>query len=138
MALPQTKFRELVFQILFRSSFTQEKELEDASFYMQALKTSKQQVLKAKDKVTQILRKTEEIDQLIKEASVGYELERIQAIELNILRLMIYELLYTKEIDLKVGISEGVRLAKKFSQQDATKFIHALLDHIYKKKMDQV
>nr|NGX48373.1 hypothetical protein [Chlamydiota bacterium] len=63
--------------------------------------------------------------------AIGYELERISRIERSILRLGLYELLYTDLPD-KVAITEAIRLTRKFATAEGGAFVNALLDAIYK------
>jgi len=71
-----------------------------------------------------------EIDPLIDEYSKGWKLERINIIDKSILRLAIYELLYSRELAKRIVIDEAVELAKKFSDPEASKFINGILGNI--------
>ncbi|MCH9634001.1 MAG: Transcription antitermination protein NusB [Chlamydiae bacterium] len=138
MSLPQAKFRELVFLLLYRHQFVDTAEVEEINFYMSTLKTTKQNVNRAKSYVSLIREKQLKLDESIGEVSVGYDLDRIQSIELNILRLALYEILFDDTIPEKVSISEAIRLAKKFSCKDAGRFVNGILDQLYKNKSETV
>jgi len=71
-----------------------------------------------------------EIDQKIVQYTENWELSRMAAVDRNILRLAVYELLYLDEIPPKVTINEAVNIAKKFSQEEAGKFVNGILDKI--------
>lgn len=86
------------------------------------------------ERVKAIRSHLQEIDKLIAHTSQSYEFERIQTVEKNILRLGIYELLYTPEIPQKVVFAECKRLATKFSTKEASIFINAILDAILKRR----
>jgi N utilization substance protein B len=103
---------------------------------MHELKTTKKNVLEAKDFVDRMLEHLPQIDKIIDKVCVGYDLERIQSVEVNILRLCLYEMLFLKETPEKVLIAEGIRLAKKFSTEDSISFVNGLLDQVYKNKSD--
>src|ERR1043166_551042 len=66
----------------------------------------------------------EEADALIKKHAKNWELHRIAAVDRNILRLAIYEMLHREDIPPVVSINEGVDIAKKFSTQDSSKFVN--------------
>lgn len=132
MSLPKAKFRELVFQILFSCHFMDHVDDQDPSFYMSQLKTTRKNVLEAFEQVNQILLKKESIDAQIRELSTSYELERIQSVELNILRLCIYEMNLKDAPAKEILISEGIRLSKKFSTTASISFINGVLDQLYK------
>lgn len=138
MALPPAKIRELVFQMLFSGHFDLSLSDEGVAFFMNELKTTKKQVTSAYDYVARILKVKEKLDQKIEEASIGYALDRIASVELNILRLALYEMIYDQSIPKEVSISEAVRLAKKFSTKESCSFVNAILDHIYKNNLEKV
>jgi N utilization substance protein B len=71
-----------------------------------------------------------EADELIKKHAQNWELHRIAAVDRNILRLAIFEMLHREDIPPVVSINEAVDIAKKFSTQDSGKFVNGLLDRI--------
>ena len=72
----------------------------------------------------------DEIDALIKKHAKNWELHRIAAVDRNILRLAIYEMLHREDIPPVVSINEAVDIAKKFSTQDSGKFVNGILDKV--------
>lgn len=70
------------------------------------------------------------VDEQIKKHARNWELHRIAAVDRNILRLAIYEMLYREDIPPVVSINEAVDIAKKFSTQDSGKFVNGILDKI--------
>jgi N utilization substance protein B len=71
-----------------------------------------------------------EIDEHIKKHVRNWELHRIAAVDRNVMRLAIYEMLYRDDIPPVVSINEAVDIAKKFSTQDSGKFVNGVLDRI--------
>ena len=71
-----------------------------------------------------------EIDEHIKKHAKNWELHRMAAVDRNVLRLAIYEMLHREDIPPVVSINEGVDIAKKFSTQDSGKFVNGILDKI--------
>jgi transcription antitermination protein NusB len=72
----------------------------------------------------------EEVDKLITKHAQNWELHRIAAVDRNILRLAIFEMLHRDDIPPVVSINEAVDIAKKFSTQDSGKFVNGILDKI--------
>jgi N utilization substance protein B len=72
----------------------------------------------------------EESDDIIKKHAKNWELHRIAAVDRNILRLAIYEMLHRDDIPPVVSINEAVDIAKKFSTQDSGKFVNGILDKV--------
>lgn len=71
-----------------------------------------------------------ELDDRIKNCAKNWELHRMAAVDRNVLRLAIYEMLYRDDIPPVVSINEAVDIAKKFSTQDSGKFVNGILDKI--------
>ena len=72
----------------------------------------------------------DEADGVIKKHAKNWELHRIAAVDRNILRLAIYEMLHRDDIPPVVSINEAVDIAKKFSTQDSGKFVNGILDKV--------
>jgi len=88
----------------------------------------------AEDFVAGTIQNIEEIDSLLCQASDNWSLKRILPVDLSILRLASFELLYLGTAPA-VAIDEAVRLAKHFSSEKASPFINGVLDKI--KEMSQ-
>jgi N utilization substance protein B len=71
-----------------------------------------------------------ELDATIAKHAKNWELHRFAAVDRNILRLAIFEMLYRDDIPPVVSINEAVDIAKKFSTQDSGKFVNGILDKI--------
>ncbi|MFQ5898301.1 MAG: transcription antitermination factor NusB [Candidatus Methylomirabilia bacterium] len=70
------------------------------------------------------------IDELITQYAQHWALERMAVVDRNILRVAIFELLWTTEVPSKVAINEALEVAKKFSTQESSRFINGILDRI--------
>jgi N utilization substance protein B len=70
------------------------------------------------------------IDELIASYAEGWTIDRMPAVDRNLARIAIYELLYVPEIDDPVAISEAVELAKQMSTDDSPRFLNGILDRI--------
>jgi len=71
-----------------------------------------------------------EIDAQIRALAQNWEFDRIAKIDLAILRLAIFEMLYRKDIPPVVSINEAIDLSKQFSNADAKRFINGILDRL--------
>lgn len=130
MALPQQKFREVVFQLLYSSDFVENEAADVIPFLMHQLKITKKALFLAQERVKLIQAKEKELDALIGATAVSYSFERITRVEKNILRLAIYELEHDSSIPKKVVISEAIRIARKFATPEGSAFVNAILDVI--------
>ena len=73
-----------------------------------------------------------EIDKLVEKAAPEWPLEQIAVIDIAILRLSIYELLFCTDIPPKVAIDEAVELAKTYGGANSSKFINGVLGTVYR------
>lgn len=71
-----------------------------------------------------------QVDEIIKRHTKNWEIHRIAAVDRNILRLAIYEMLHRDDIPPVVSINEAVDIAKKFSTQESGKFVNGVLDKV--------
>lgn len=77
-----------------------------------------------------VLEHRDVIDAKIKSHAKNWEFHRIAAVDRNIMRLALYEMLHRDDIPPVVSINEAVDIAKKFSTQDSGKFVNGILDKI--------
>ena len=72
--------------------------------------------------------KKEEIDGLISEFAVDWTIERMPKVDLSILRIAVYEIMYRCDIPDSVSINEAVELAKKYEGEKTPGFINGILN----------
>jgi len=72
----------------------------------------------------------EAIDKIIEENLHNWKLERISKVNLSILRLSTYELLYDQEIPRGVAINEALEITRRYSDEKSVGFINGVLDKI--------
>jgi N utilization substance protein B len=81
-----------------------------------------------------IIEHSQEIDNVIEKAAPEWPIAQIAIIDRNVLRIGLYELLYSdkEEVPPKVAINEAIELAKNFSGQTSGKFVNGVLGTVYK------
>lgn len=131
MPLSPQKFREIVFQLIYCDDFGGDAEIVE--MLMAQLSVTKRIVREACILRDKILEKKKEIDAVIGVHSESYDFERIPRIERNVIRLGVYELLFSQEVPPKVAIAEAIRLSRKFATPEAATFVNAILDSVFKK-----
>jgi len=77
-----------------------------------------------------VIQNIAEIDSHIKGLAHNWEFERIAKIDLAILRLAMFEMIFRKDIPPVVSINEAIDLSKQFSNADAKRFINGILDRL--------
>lgn len=72
----------------------------------------------------------DDIDNLIRQYSTNWRLERMAVVDRNILRMATYELMHLRDIPRKVCINEAIEIAKRFGGDDSPSFINGILDRV--------
>ncbi|WP_110111274.1 transcription antitermination factor NusB [Bacillus sp. CGMCC 1.16541] len=72
----------------------------------------------------------EEIDQMIRTHLEKWTLERVATVDRSILRLAVYEMKYENDIPTNVTLNEAIELAKKFSDEQSSRFINGVLSKV--------
>ena len=139
--------REHVFRLLFRIEFLEPSEMEmQPPLYFEAPKEEDDSIdgniaeadrLYISQKYEGIRARLSEIDDILREASKGWDINRIGKVELTILRLASYEVLFDDDIPTGVAIDQAVELAKKYGQEESSAFVNGILGNIARLKEKQ-
>jgi N utilization substance protein B len=76
----------------------------------------------------------EEIDEQLVEQTAHWRLERLAAVDRNILRLAMCELLFHNDTPHAVVIDEAIEIAKKFGAEESARFVNGVLDGFVKRR----
>ena len=127
--------REQVFKLLFRVEFNLP---EDMPEQVRLFTEDNEEVPLQKDadyiqeRFAAILEKLPEIDKLLNEHADGWNTQRMGKVELTVLRLAIYEIMFDQDIPDSVAINEAVEIAKTYGQSASGGFVNAVLAKIAK------
>ena len=72
----------------------------------------------------------EKIDELIHTYAEGWDLDRMPAVDRNLLRLALYEILWESDLDDQIAISEAVELAQELSTKDSAQYVNGILARV--------
>jgi transcription antitermination protein NusB len=126
--------RELALHTLYACEIG---DADDWVFMFEKIAESDTLTAEAKDYAHELVEKTMEsmvkIDRLLSECAANWELRRMAAIDRNILRLAVGELMGFSQVPFKVVIDEAVELAKMYGTDESGKFVNGVIDSIYKK-----
>jgi N utilization substance protein B len=84
----------------------------------------------SKELIKGVIENEEQIDSLIRAHATAWPVEQLSAIDRNILRVAIFEILIENKVPLKAAINEAVELAKTFGSHNSSKFINGVLGSI--------
>jgi len=83
-----------------------------------------------KELVNGVAENRRKIDELITTYAQGWDMDRLPAVDRNILRLGIFEILWSTAVPISVAIDESLALAKELSSDESSKYIHGVLGRI--------
>ena len=129
--------REQIFKLLFRVEFNELEEMpQQRDLFLDEIKLPVEEdglAAREKDlsyiaeKYGRIQEKLSEIDRLINEKTEGWSLGRMGKVEVTLLRLGAYEILFDQDVPDSVAINEAVELAKRYGQDNSGSFVNAVL-----------
>jgi N utilization substance protein B len=129
-----THAREAVIQTLYAQEMGNDKAIEQFEEILKDKKVKGGKAEFAKKLLTGILQNLDKIDTIIKEHLIDWDFDRLDKVDKQILRVGIYELLYT-DTPYQIVIDEAVKIAKNFSEDKAKSFINGILDKVAKENM---
>lgn len=127
--MSRRELREQIFKLLFRIEFNDEADMPEqmALFFEESEPLDDSVREEISRKYTAVLEKKEELDGMLDEKAFGWTVSRMGKVDLTILRLALFEMLYDDEIPVSVAINEAVELAKKFGQTESPAFVNGIL-----------
>jgi N utilization substance protein B len=130
MAGLRRKARIAALQALYELDCTRHK-VEETSARLRARETLAQEALGFSEELVKgVLQHKSELDALIERLAPAFPVEQMPIIDRNILRLAIFEILFSKATPLKVAINEAIELAKDFGSDSSPRLINGILGSI--------
>ena len=125
--------RAMVLQCLYELDFTSHSFDEAFRHRLKAQPLSNHNERFARSLGKGVTLHREELDQIIAELAPEWPIDQIAAIDRNILRLAVYEMLFESDTPKKVAINEAVELAKQFGGESSPRFINGVLGNLASK-----
>ena len=131
--MSRRELREQIFKFIFRVEFNDAEEMqEQEQFFFDNFALEEQEIKEAdaayiSEKSRKIIERLEEIDEMINKQAKGWTTQRMGKVDLTILRLAVYEIVFDEEVPTGVAINEAVELAKKFGQEESSGFVNGVL-----------
>ena len=123
--------RVVALQYLYAWSINRPENLADDLFtFFQGQEQPRDHYSYGEELIHGVIGHIDEIDSHIKGLAHNWDFDRIARIDLAILRLAIFEMIYRKDIPPVVSINEAIDLSKQFSNADAKRFINGILDRM--------
>jgi len=125
----RSELRDIIIKVLYQVSIYEETDLnyDINSLIKEQLEVENNYV---NDCIAGILKNRKKLDELANKYLKDWTINRLNKVDQAILRLGIYELMYTDTPSI-VSINEAIELSKKYSDEAVTKMINGVLDKIY-------
>jgi len=123
--------RELAIQVLFHMEYNPGDPGESFERVCESFGPPKEIRPYSREVVVGVWENRTDLDRLISRSSKNWRVERMSRVDINILRIAIYEVLYMKDVPPKVSMDEAVELGKRYGTEESGAFINGILDHIY-------
>jgi len=118
--------REKALQALYQIDISGTEPAEAIEFVLEDQKAD----LFLQDLVEGTLKNLQEIDQEISKHLENWSIDRLSKVDVNILRLAIYEMKFSVDVPENVAINEAIEVAKKFGDDKSGKFINGILSKV--------
>jgi len=126
--------REIAIKLLYQLEIQKDNREEQIQIVLNENELTQNDKKYITDVIDGVYKNIESIDEYIKKYAKGWEFNRISKVDLSILRLSIFEILFREDIPYNVSVNEAVEIAKKYSSDDAGAFINGILSNFTKQK----
>ena len=124
------KGRELALQALYQIEITGDASAAAVDHFLSHFEGSAQAKEFARRLVSGVVSQRPDIDRLIEKCTENWKLMRIAKVDLLILRMAAYELMFCPDIPLNVSLDEAIEMGKRFGSGDSGSFINGVLDQL--------
>ena len=126
------ELRESIFLLLFRIEFHEVDQLpEQLQIFMDSISHEREKDTHyIEEKYDLVMSHLTEIDEKINAITDGWKTSRMGKVDLAIIRLAVYEILFDEDVPTGVAINEAVELAKQFGTDDSHSFVNGVLSKI--------
>ena len=130
------KARIIALQVIYAIEFNGSNIDETFKHMLDPLETPEAKVIQYSKHLCELtIKHLKYMDELIKEHSKNWDIDRITIMDRLILRMSLAEMFFEDEVPPKVSITEGVEISKQFSTSDSSSFINGILDAVYNDKI---
>jgi transcription antitermination protein NusB len=126
------KARELALRMLYQMETNGDDPERALTSYCETFPYQQDILDYTKSVLSGVRKNRDEIDGYIERACEHWRLDRITYVDMGIMRLSVYEMLYSTDVPPKVAIDEAIELGKKYGSEDSREFINGVLDRIMK------
>ena len=131
------KGRELALQALYQIEITGDHSAGAVDLFLRHFEGTAKAKEFARRLVSGVISQRPAIDQAIEQSSENWKLARLAKVDLVILRMATYELVFCPDIPSTVSLDEAIEIGKRFGSADSANFINGVLDQISRSAKSQ-
>jgi N utilization substance protein B len=128
--LSRRKAREYAFKVIFQVDQVAAEPNQALHYLLADSGLAEKDIQFSEQLIEQTINNTEELDKIIASYSNEWTLERMPAVDRNIMRLAVCEIVLIKNVDPVIVIDEAIEIAKKYGNDTSPAYINAILDRI--------
>ncbi len=126
--------RTLVFQTLYEMDVSRHRPGAVLQRRLDEVRANEDTAEFARQLLAGVLREREALDGLLQEAATAWPLAQMSPVDRNLLRVGIFECLYTsQQVPVRVAANEAVELAKRFGSDNSARFVNGVLGHLVRR-----
>ena len=119
--------REGAMRLLFQMDLNEDYSDEAKLIFLENFEFDEMEIKYIDEAYISIMDHMEMIDKYIEDNLEGWSIYRLAKVDLAVLRIAIYEILFRKDIPIEVSINEAIEIVKKYSSYDSFKFVNGVL-----------
>ena len=119
--------REGAMRLLFQMELNEDYSDEAKSIFLENFEYDEMETKYINESLISIMDNMETIDKYIEDNLEGWSIYRLAKVDLAVLRIAIYEILFRQDIPVEVSINEAIEIVKKYSSYDSFKFVNGVL-----------
>lgn len=121
------KTREALMQLIYQMDLNKNFSKEEVINFLNNFDINENEADYLQESAYGVIDNLENINKLIEKYTEGWTLDRLPKVDLSILRIAFYEIIYREDIPVEVSINEAIEIAKKYSTPEAFKYINGIL-----------
>ncbi|MEN6461230.1 MAG: transcription antitermination factor NusB [Syntrophomonas sp.] len=132
--MSRRKAREVAFKVLFQVDQVEADPHKAFRYLIHDVQLAEKDRDFSWELVEGCMNHLEEIDEKISHYSKDWALERMSAVDKNVMRIASYEILFTEDAQSVVAIDEAIEISKRYGEENSGSFVNAILDKVLGEK----
>ncbi len=132
--MSRKKARQGLVSLIFKSQFNDNIEDHIINYYLDDFSYTPEERVYILEGYDSIMKELDTIDETISKSLTSWTIDRLFKLDLSILRVAVYEMLFVENIPNEVSINEAVEIAKKYGSNESSKLINGILGAIIRRE----